>query len=239
VPQAPLPAPDPATAPIELRDVHFGYGDGDVLSGLSLRIEPGETIAIVGPSGEGKSTLAALLLRLADPSAGTVACGGVDLASVDPDAWRTRVAWMAQRPLIVAGSVAENIALGRPAATRAEIEAACAQACAAGVVVALPEGLDTRIGDGGRPLSGGEAQRIALARALLRDASLLLLDEPTAHLDATTAAEVDAAIIDAARGRTAVLVVHRPELAAHADRILELRGGRLTELRHLQPALAA
>ena len=239
VAQAPLPVPDPASGAIELCDVHFGYGDGDVLAGVSLRIEPGETVAIVGPSGEGKSTLAALLLRLADPSAGTVACGGVDLARVDPDAWRTRVAWMAQRPLIVAGSVAENIALGRPAATRAEIESACAQACATRLVAALPDGLDTRIGDGGRPLSGGEAQRIALARALLRDAPLLLLDEPTAHLDAATAADVDAAILDAARGRTAVLVVHRPELAAHADRILELRDGRLTELRHLQPALAA
>jgi len=231
VPAEPLPAPDPAVAAVELRDVGFVYpgSDRSVLSGLSLRIEPGETVAIVGPSGEGKSTLALLLLRLADPTSGTVACDGVDLRAAGADAWRERVAWMPQRPLIVAGSVAENIALGAPRATRAAIADACERARATALVAGLPDGLDTRIGDGGRPLSAGEAQRIALARALLRDAPLLLLDEPTAHLDAATAADVDAAIGEAARGRTAILIVHRPELAARADRILELRDGRLTE----------
>ena len=230
--QAPLRAPDPARAAIELRDVTYAYpgAERDVLRGLSLRIEPGETVAIVGPSGEGKSTLAALLLRLADPTAGAVTCGGVDLRDVEPDAWRTRVAWLPQHPLVVAGSVAENIALGAPDAFWGDIARACARAGAAQFVAGLPEGLQTRIGDGGRALSAGEAQRIALARALLRDAPLLLLDEPTAHLDAATAAGVDAAIAAAARGRTTLLVVHRPELAARADRILELRDGRLVEL---------
>jgi thiol reductant ABC exporter CydD subunit len=240
VPAQPRPAPDPAAEPIELRDVSYAYPgtENAVLAGLSLRIEPGETVAIVGPSGQGKSTLAALLLRLADPAAGAVTCGATDLRDVDPDAWRARVAWMPQRPIIVAGSVADNIALGARRATRAAIERTCRRARAARFVAGLPDGLDTRIGDGGRALSAGEAQRIALARALLRDAPLLVLDEPTAHLDAATAAEVDAAIAQAARARTTVLVVHRRELAATADRILELRDGRLVELPAGLPAAA-
>jgi thiol reductant ABC exporter CydD subunit len=226
------PAPDPATAAVELRDVSFAYpgGERDVLRGVSLRIAPGETVAIVGPSGEGKSTLAALLLRLADPSAGTVACAGVDLRQTDPDDWRARVAWMPQRPIIVAGTVAENVALGAPEATTGAIRDALARAGAADLVAGLADGLATRIGDGGRRLSAGEAQRVALARALLRDAPLLVLDEPTAHLDAATAAAVDDAVGVAARGRSTVLIAHRPELAARADRILELRDGRLREL---------
>jgi len=231
-PATPRPAPDPAGAPIELRGVSFAYPGGgrEVLRDVRLRIEPGETLAIVGPSGEGKSTLAALLLRLADPTGGELTCGGVDLRDSDPDAWRERVAWMPQRPLIVAGTVAENVALGTPAATRDAIAGACARAGATGFVAGLEDGLDTRIGDGGRPLSGGEAQRIALARVLLRDAPLLVLDEPTAHLDAATAAAVDDAITVAAAGRTTVLIAHRAELAARADRVLELRDGQLAEI---------
>ena len=240
VPERVVAPPDPATGVLELHDVRFRYdgGAGDVLRGVSLRIAPGETVAIVGASGEGKSTIAALLLRLADPAAGVITCGGTELCAVDPAAWRARIAWMPQRPLIVAGSVADNVALGAPEATRDEIARACSQARADGFIAELPDGLATRIGDGGRPLSAGQAQRIALARVLLRDAPLLLLDEPTAHLDAATAAEADAAIDAAARGRTTLLVVHRRELATRADRIVELRDGRLVELTATQLAAA-
>ena len=223
-----LPAPDPARAAIHLRGVSFAY-ETPVLRELSLTLRPGETVALAGVSGVGKSTLAAILLRLADQDAGRVSCGGEDLRDVDVDAWRARIAWVPQRPAIVAGTVAENIALGAPEASPAAIAEAARRACADAFVRELPAGYDTPIGEAGRPLSAGEAQRIALARAFLRDAPLVILDEPTAHLDAATAAEVEAAVIELCRGRTALVIAHDESLAARADRVVELRDGRAVE----------
>ncbi|HSD80381.1 MAG TPA: thiol reductant ABC exporter subunit CydD [Solirubrobacteraceae bacterium] len=224
----PRPAPDPARAPVRLEGVAFAHpGREGTLRDVDLELAPGELVALVGPSGAGKSTLASLLLRLADPHAGRVTCAGVDLRDVDPRDWRRRVAWVPQRPTLFAGTVADNIRLAAPAAGDDAVRAAAAAAAALEVVQALPDGFATRVGEGGRPLSAGQAQRIALARAFLADAPLLVLDEPTAHLDEATAAAVDAAIGRLAAGRTTLLIVHRPALAARADRVVTLAGGRL------------
>jgi ATP-binding cassette, subfamily C, bacterial CydD len=223
-----LPSPDPRREAIRLRAVSFAY-EAPVLRELSLALEPGETVALVGTSGAGKSTLAAILLRLADQDAGRVSCGGYDLRDIDADAWRARIAWVPQRAAIIAGTVAENIALGAPDAAPAAIEMAARHARADAFVRELPDGYATRIGEGGRPLSAGEAQRIALARAFLRDGGLVILDEPTAHLDAATAAEIETAVTELCDGRTALVITHSPSLAARADRVVELREGRAVE----------
>jgi thiol reductant ABC exporter CydD subunit len=229
VPAEPWAVPDPAVAAIELDSVSVSYpGRGaPVLDRVSLQLEPGARIALVGASGAGKSTLAALVLRLLEPDGGAVRCGGVDLRDVDPADWRRRVAWLPQRPTIFAGSVADNVRLAAPTAAAEDVRAAVAAAGLESLVGSLPDGLDTRIGEGGRRLSAGERQRVALARAFLRDAPILVLDEPTAHLDAETARSIAAAIERLSAGRTTLLVVHQPELAVGADEILELAGGRL------------
>jgi ABC-type multidrug transport system fused ATPase/permease subunit len=226
--------------PLTLTGLAFGHpGRERVLEGIDLELSPGETMALVGPSGGGKSTLLSLLLRLAEPDAGRIACGGVDLREVDLDAWRRRLAWVPQRPTIFAGTVAENIALGRPEASRGEIERAAHEAMLAPVLELLPDGLDTPVGEGGRRLSAGQAQRVGLARAFLLDASLVLLDEPTAHLDSSTEREVVAAIERLCAGRTALIVAHREAAIRGADRIVELRDGRIHAVRDGGLAVAA
>ena len=192
------------------------------LDGISLAITPGEVLAITGPSGCGKSTLLAVLLGFLVPQGGSVRLGGVDLADLDPDAWRTRVAWMPQRPHLFAASIADNIALGRPGATREQISEAVAAAGLSDVVARQPDGLDAMLGERGAGLSTGERQRVALARAFLSEAPLLLLDEPTANLDGATENEVLAALERLVQDRTVVVVAHRPALVALADRVLEL-----------------
>jgi len=190
--------------------------------GADLVVEPGETVALCGPSGCGKSTLLAVLLGLRRPDSGSVTLGGVDLADLDLEDWRRRIAWVPQRPHLFARSVADNVRLGRPDATDAQVEAALEAAGLGDVVRRLPHGADTLLGEGGAGLSAGERQRLSLARAFVRDAPLLLLDEPTASLDARTEADVLAAVRRLAGGRTAVIVAHRPALAALADRVVEL-----------------
>jgi ATP-binding cassette subfamily C protein CydCD len=192
------------------------------LHDVDLTVEPGETVALVGPSGCGKSTLLAVLLGLLEPSAGTVRCGGVPLDQLDLGAWRTRIGWVPQKPHLFARTVAENVRLGRADASDDDVAAALDAAGLTEVVTRLPAGAATRLGEGGAGLSAGERQRVALARAFVRDASLLLLDEPTAGLDNETEAEVLAAVRRMTAGRTALLVAHRPALAALADRVIEL-----------------
>ncbi|HUB76454.1 MAG TPA: thiol reductant ABC exporter subunit CydD [Solirubrobacteraceae bacterium] len=219
--------PDPARAPVRLDAVTFAYPDRaeEVLRDLTLELAPGVTTALTGPSGAGKSTVAALVLRLADPSRGRVTCGGVDLRELAPAAWRSQLAWVPQRARLFAGTLAENVALGEPDASRSRIAAAAEAAGLDRLIGELPHGLDTPLGEGRRGISAGQAQRVGLARAFLRAAPLLVLDEPTAHLDRASADGVAGAIADLARGRTTLLITHDRALAARAGRLVALGVG--------------
>lgn len=221
-------APSPAIATVRLEGVEFAYPArvGAVLDGVDLELAPGETVALVGESGAGKSTIAGLLLRLIEPTAGRVTVGGVDLADCEADAWRRSVAWVPQHPTMLRGTVAENIRLGDPDASDERVHAAAALAGADRFIEALPERWGTRLGDGERPLSAGERRRIGLARAFLRDAPLLVLDEPTADLDPANAELVADAVDRACAGRTVLVIAHRPELIHRADRVVRLVGGK-------------
>jgi thiol reductant ABC exporter CydD subunit len=222
---------DPAVGPIELESVSFAYPARDVpvLHRVDVRLEPGETVALVGPSGSGKSTLLWLLLRLVEPTEGRVLVGGRDLATLDAAAWRARIGFVPQRPTLFRGTVEENIRLGDPTAGLDRVHAAAELAGAHAFVSRLPDGYDTVVGEGGRQLSAGERRRLGLARAFLRDAPRVLLDEPTADLDPVSAALVADAIERLRAGRTVLLVAHRPELAARADRVVLLDRGRILE----------
>ncbi|MGD1057184.1 MAG: thiol reductant ABC exporter subunit CydD [Solirubrobacteraceae bacterium] len=223
--------PNPAHAAVRFEGVSYEYPQrpGRVLSDLDLELEPGRTTALVGPSGAGKSTIATLLMRLADPTEGCITCGGIDLRALDPDAWRSQIAWVPQHPTLFTGSAAENIALYAPQATRARIEQAAHAVGAERLIRELPQGFDTPIGEGARRLSAGQARRITLARAFLADRPLLVLDEPTAHLDEESAHELASAIELLARGRTTLLIVHHPLLSELADHVHLIGDGRVLE----------
>jgi thiol reductant ABC exporter CydD subunit len=216
--------PNPALAGLIVEGLRVSYpGRSEpALDGLSLAVNEGEVLALVGPSGCGKSTLLSVLLGLVTPELGSVRVGGVDLAEIDLDAWRARLAWVPQRPHLFKASIAQNVRLGRSDASTDQVRAAIAAAGLTDAVRNLPDGLDTVLGDRGAGLSAGERQRVALARAFLRDAPLLLLDEPTASLDGETEREIVRTIAHLAEGRTVVLVAHRPALIAVADRVLSL-----------------
>ena len=223
--------PSARDLPVRLEGVSFAYParPGIVLDRVDLELRPGETVALVGPSGGGKSTIASLLLRLAEPTRGQVTVGTVDLAACDAESWRAQIAWVPQHPTIFRGTVADNIRLGDASADDAQVRAAAELAGAAAVIGSLPRGYETVVGEGGRTLSAGELQRIALARAFLREAALVILDEPTANLDPASAVVVGDAVERLRAGRTVLLISHRPELAALADRVVHLRGGRIVE----------
>lgn len=215
--------------------VRFPGRSTNAVSDVSFTVAPGETVALVGPSGVGKSTLLNVLLGFVEPTAGRVRAGGVDLSAADLTEWRSRIAWVPQRPHLYAGSIAENVRLARPDADDVAVRGALVDAGAAGFVDALPDGADTLLGEDGAGLSAGQRQRLALARAFLADRPLLLLDEPTASLDGATEAEVVETVRRLAVGRTVLLVVHRPALLGVADRVIRLEAAspedaRLAEL---------
>jgi ATP-binding cassette subfamily C protein CydD len=198
------------------------------LDGVSLAIAPGERIVLTGPSGAGKSTLLALLLRFVAPAAGTIEAGGVDLAATDLEQWRRQIAWVPQQPYLFSGSAADNIALGQPGASRGAIGRAARLAGAAEFIESLPSGYDTPLGERGLRLSAGQRQRIAIARAFLRDAPLLLLDEPTAHLDPAGARLIASALDTELAGRTVILISHGRGWSVGAGaRALSLEHGTL------------
>ncbi|MDO3701262.1 thiol reductant ABC exporter subunit CydD [Micromonospora sp. C28SCA-DRY-2] len=223
------PAPD-GRAEIRFESVTVEYERTTALRDVTLTIRPGERIAIVGPSGAGKSTLLGLLLGFVTPTSGRVTVGGVDLAGADPQVWRRQLAWVPQRAHLFAASLADNIRLGAPDTPDAALAAAVRDAALDDVVAGLPDGLATVLGERGHGLSSGQRQRVALARAFLRDAPLVLLDEPTARLDSASEAVVLAATRRLVAGRTALLVAHRPALLSDADRVLRIEEGRVTEL---------
>ncbi|MET9358030.1 thiol reductant ABC exporter subunit CydD [Streptomyces sp. NPDC006617] len=224
----PVPAsgtgPVPADGALSFEDVTVRYPGRDTAAvrGVNLTVEPGETVALVGPSGAGKSTLLNALLGFVSPTGGRVRVGGADLDSLDVAQWHARVAWVPQHPHLYAGTIAENVRLARPGADDTAVRRALRDAGALEFVDALPEGTATVLGEDGTGLSAGQRQRLALARAFLADRPVLLLDEPTAALDGATEAEVVDAVRRLARGRTVLLVVHRPALLEVADRVVRL-----------------
>ncbi len=227
---SPNSAPASARVHVRLRDVSYIYPGRDrpALERVSLEIAPGEKVALIGPVGAGKSTIAALLLGFIRPTAGRVEFAWPDGRPMEAPNGRPAIAWVPQAPYLFNASVADNIRLGRPDATLEEVRRAAIAARADTFIRSLPQGYDTIIGERGNRLSAGQAQRLALARAFLLDAALVILDEPTAHLDADTEAEVQASVERLLEGRSALIIAHRLNTVRHADRIVVLDGGRVT-----------
>ena len=229
-PSAPMALARPVKGAIEFQDVRFNYPTRpsiSALDGVSLTVNPGETVALVGPSGAGKTTILQLIMRFYDPQSGVVRLDGVDLCDMARDDFRRAIAMVPQDPVIFAMSARENIRFGRPEATDAEVEAAAVAASAHGFLAALPEGYDTWLGERGVMLSGGQKQRVAIARAILRNAAVLLLDEATSALDAESERDVQAAVEALSKDRTTLVVAHRLATVKRADRIFVFDQGRI------------
>ena len=229
-PADPVLLPRPVKGRIALEGVSFHYPtrpDVSALEGVSLTIQPGATVALVGPSGAGKTTVIQLVQRFWDPATGRVTLDGIDLRDMRRDDFRQAMALVPQDPVIFAASAADNIRLGRPDATDAEVQAAARAAHADAFIEALPQGYATPLGERGVMLSGGQRQRIAIARAILRDAPVLLLDEATSALDAESEALVQAAVAQLSEGRTTIVIAHRLATVKKADRIVVLEHGRI------------
>ena len=230
LPQPDPPLPVPAGTSVALDDVWFGYrDDAPVLRGVSLTVAAGETLCIVGPTGAGKSTLLSLLLRFHDPDAGAVRLDAVDLRLLDPAGLRQKMSLVPQDTWILDGTIADNIAFGRPDASPEDVDEAARVALVDEFALALPDGYQTRVGEAGVLLSGGQRRRIALARAVLRQSPVLLLDEPTSGLDPSAEARVMEALRRVTAGRTVIMVSHRLGLAVAAQRVVVLERGRIVE----------
>ena len=231
-PAKPLALPLPARGEVAFTDVRFSYPtrpNAAALDGVSFQVARGEKVAIVGPSGAGKSTIFHLLLRFYDPRSGSITLDGMRLADLDPADLRGRIALVPQDCVMFASSVGDNIRFGRPDASDAEVARAAEFAHAAAFIAALPQGMDTQVGERGVTLSGGQRQRIAIARAVLRDAPLLLLDEATSSLDAESETQIAAALAELMRERTTIVIAHRLATVLSCDRILVLDQGRIVE----------
>jgi len=229
-PDKPVLLPRPTRGEIAFEGVRFQYPSRpgtSALEGVDLLVHPGETVALVGPSGAGKTTVIQLIQRFYDPQAGRVTLDGIDLRDMARDDFRQDIALVPQDPVIFATSARENIRFGRPGASDAEVEAAARAAVAHEFLMALPDGYDTYVGERGVMLSGGQKQRIAIARAILRDARVLLLDEATSALDAESERAVQAAVEKLAEGRTTLIVAHRLATVKKADRIVVFEDGRI------------
>ena len=238
----PLPAPQPQRevrtvaargVSIAFEDVHFTWDParGPALNGLSVRVPAGETLVLAGPSGAGKSTVIEILLGFVRPDRGRVTVNGADITDLVPQALARLTAWIGQRPVLFAGTISDNIRFARPEATDAEVEEAARSARVSDFAAELPDGLGTTVGEGGYGLSGGQAQRVAIARAFLKNAPMLLLDEPTAHLDPATEAEVLDSLRRLALGRTVILASHSSAAHGFAGRRLDIRDGRAVPAR--------
>lgn len=235
-PPAPAPAPSlpsrsaPPSITLDAVTVDAPGSGRRLLTEATLELRPGETVALIGPSGIGKSTVARLLLALHRPTSGVVRVDGRSLDALDPEQWRRSITFVTQRPCLVTGTIADNIALSAPEATRAEIERAARCAGVDEFASSLPLGLDTTVGERGTRLSGGQRQRVAIARALLRDAPVVVLDEFTAHLDPETEASVVERMAEFLPGRTTLLIAHRQASASLAPRLVTIDGGRFVEV---------
>ena len=220
----------PKDASVSLKDVHFSYdGKTDVIKGVSLKIQPGQMVAFVGPSGGGKSTLANLICRFFDVQSGSVRVGGADVRDIPKEELMDTISFVFQNSRLLKGSILDNVRLGRAQATEAEVLAALKAAQCMDIVEKFPEGIHTVIGTKGVYLSGGEQQRIAIARAMLKNAPILLLDEATAFADPDNEAKVQAAFARLAKGKTVLMIAHRLSTVANADCIYVVQDGRITE----------
>jgi len=222
----------PSRLDIAFDQVSFAYDSGKrpALQDLSLRISDGETLALVGATGAGKTTIASLLLRFIAPDAGAITIGGLPIEAINLAAWRAQLAWVPQNPHLFHGTIGDNIRLAKPEASAAELIAATQAAFVHEYIQSLPLGYDTPIGEGGARLSGGQRQRIAIARAFLKDAPLLILDEATSYLDSASEAAINDAIRRLMRGRTVLIIAHRLKLAYVAQRVAVLDHGRVIEM---------
>jgi ATP-binding cassette subfamily B protein len=211
-------------------NVRFAYNaDREILKGVSFRVAPGKTTAIVGPSGAGKSTISRLLYRFYDPSAGSIRIDGQDLRSVTQDSLRRNIGIVPQDTVLFNDNIGYNIEYGRPGAAAAEVEHAARLARIHDFVVGLPQGYETPVGERGLKLSGGEKQRVAIARSILKDPRIMLFDEATSALDSHTEKEIQASLREVARGRTTLVIAHRLSTIVDADEILVLKDGQIAE----------